>query len=316
MRLAVYRFLLRATSAINFPSFPGIALRGGFGKVFFDMTCASPGPCSVGGCQLPESCPYGRIFQPRGEQYRRFRDLPRPFVFRPRFGPGHYPAGAALEFDLVLAGWARRSIPWFLVALRELGERGIGHRPPRSTDGRFRIAAVSAVGPGCQTVSVYSAQDNVLRPEELTWRFPDDFAEPILPAADGVFRIRFETPTHLVREGNPRGDLSFRVLIDRLLMRISLLGQAYDEGPALTREQEAELKALADAIEIDEGAVDWTRVRRYSTRRGQHMVFEGWLGEVAYRGDPGPFLPLLRLAELIGVGKHAAFGFGGVRMAG
>jgi len=163
---------------------------------------------------------------------------------------------------------------------------------------------------------VYSAEDNVLRPEELAWRFPDDFAEPKVPAVGSVFRIRFETPTHLVREGNPRGDLSFRVLIDRLLMRLSLLAQAYDEGPALTREQETELKALASAVEIDEGTVDWARVRRYSTRRGQHMVFEGWLGEVAYRGDPGPFLPLLRLAELIGVGKHAAFGFGGVRMTG
>jgi len=207
-------------------------------------------------------------------------------------------------------------MPWFLVALRELGDRGIGHRPPQSTAGQFRIVAVSAVGPDCRRACVYSSQENVLRPAELVWRFPDDFAEPLPGPADGVFRIRFETPAQLVREGNPRGDLSFRVLIDRLLMRLSLLGQAYDEGPALTREQETELKALASAIEIDEGAVDWTRMRRYSTRRHQHMLFEGWVGEVAYRGDPRPFLRLLRLAELIGVGKHAAFGFGGLRLTG
>jgi CRISPR/Cas system endoribonuclease Cas6 (RAMP superfamily) len=50
--------------------------------------------------------------------------------------------------------------------------------------------------------------------------------------------------------------------------------------------------------------------RSRRTRQGEQQNLSGFVGEVTYRGDLEPFIPLLLLGEYIHVGKNAAFGNG------
>jgi len=54
--------------------------------------------------------------------------------------------------------------------------------------------------------------------------------------------------------------------------------------------------------------------RSRRTRRGETQDLSGFVGEVIYRGDIEPFLPLLLLGEYVHVGKNAAFGNGWYRL--
>ncbi|MEG3070433.1 MAG: CRISPR system precrRNA processing endoribonuclease RAMP protein Cas6 [Candidatus Syntrophopropionicum ammoniitolerans] len=53
--------------------------------------------------------------------------------------------------------------------------------------------------------------------------------------------------------------------------------------------------------------VDW---ERYSSRQSSRMNMGGVVGQVEYRGDLGAYMPLLRLGQLVHVGKGAVFGMG------
>jgi CRISPR/Cas system endoribonuclease Cas6 (RAMP superfamily) len=119
--------------------------------------------------------------------------------------------------------------------------------------------------------------------------------------------IRFLTPTTLKAEGEVVAVPQFHHLIKRLRDRLNALAYFYC-GEALS----IDFKALGEqAEEVQTVAVQsrWLdRSRR--TRRGFAQDLSGFVGEVTYRGELTPFLPLLLLGEYLHVGKNAAFGNG------
>ena len=290
--LHVYRFRLRTEGPVEFPTFPGPALRGALGDdraayaAFF-----SPPPV------LPQA---------------RFADPPRPIVLRPRFAAGAYGEGSVLELDVTLAGRAARHLPALIRALATLGARGVG-----AGRGRFRLERADALGPGGARDEVVTP-GGLVRPSALPWRFPYDFAatDGAAAAGNGSFTVELRSPTLVRRGPDPRGTLELRDLVADLLRRASLLGQAYGDGPVLAREEEEELVREAGTVAIADAAVRWQEVPRYSRSQRAPMTFGGWMGEVRYAADPAPWIGLLRAAAFLHIGKHTAFGFGEVRLGG
>ena len=52
--------------------------------------------------------------------------------------------------------------------------------------------------------------------------------------------------------------------------------------------------------------------RSRRTRKGFAQDLSGFVGEVTYRGELEPFLPLLLLGEYVHVGKTRRLGMGGI----
>ncbi|TMA55202.1 MAG: CRISPR system precrRNA processing endoribonuclease RAMP protein Cas6, partial [Deltaproteobacteria bacterium] len=68
--------------------------------------------------------------------------------------------------------------------------------------------------------------------------------------------------------------------------------------------------AAAEQIETATSDLRWYDWERYSARQDVRMKLGGFVGRVTYRGDLQPFLPLLRLGEVVHVGKGTSFGLG------
>lgn len=287
-----YRFRLRAQGCVRFPAFPGPALRGALGE-------------------QPEV--YQALLRPPPAlPQKRFSDPPRPLVLRPRFDAGTYSAGSVLELDATLVGSAGACFPALLRGMARVGEQGVGAgRNPSSGEGCFRIEQVDALAPGGFAPVV--TPEGWLRLASLPWRLPDEFAAPTVAA--GARTLHFYTPTFIRRGGDPRGSLEFADIVEDLVQRVSLLSQAYGAGPVYGRHEELALTDVAADVRMEDAAVRWVEVPRYSRNQARPMTFGGWMGWVRYADVPCSVLPLLHAAEGLHIGKHTAFGFGAITLS-
>ncbi|MCX7805456.1 MAG: CRISPR system precrRNA processing endoribonuclease RAMP protein Cas6, partial [Planctomycetota bacterium] len=55
-------------------------------------------------------------------------------------------------------------------------------------------------------------------------------------------------------------------------------------------------------------------ISRYSTRSRRRMSFHGVEGQIEYEGPLARWLPVLRAAAAVNIGKGATFGFGAMRI--
>jgi hypothetical protein len=312
-RLSVhpYRVQLVAEEPVRVPRerFPNM-LRGSFEIAFRRLVCHDLAlDCRT--CPLVETCPYPAVFRPvppsGSDRLSRAQDLPRPFVFEPPAdGPEDLRRGDALRVGLALFGAANRHLPYFVVALRALAERGLG-----ATRGRLRLARLTGKTEA-GLVTVFEEPEPVVRPtrEGLRLRHlttPDD-------AAVRRLRVRFVTPTTLKRDGRLVEKPSFADLACRIRDRLSSLAAFFGDGPI-----EMDFAGVGRAAEeVRTVACDtaWERRTRRSSRTGALHEISGFAGEAVYEGDLGPWMPLLRMGEAIHVGKYAVWGNGGMVVEG
>jgi hypothetical protein len=311
MDFHTYRFRLRTDAQIVFDQFPGVALRGALGRVMREIVCPKPSAPNCAVCP-GLSCGYHRVFCPiRDDLPKRYRNPPPPFVLRPRFGAGSFSVGSALEFDLILAGTGIRDLPLLLAAINELGGHGMGAGRDRTASrGTFHIEQMDSLGP-TSLQQVIAPGHDYIRPVVNPWRYPSDFqGEP--PVSADAFCVELRTPTQLT-ETDP-GRFPFDELITSLVRRLDLLAFAYGPGPVNTVEDYFAIRARAQEVRTAGRSLARLEVPRYSTRQQRCLQFAGWLGSVIYEGDVKPWLPLLKLAKLIHVGRHTAFGWGWISL--
>lgn len=281
--------------------------RGALGAVFRSLVCHDM-TLACDACSLEPACPYPRVFAvriPAGEPaIARLRDPPRPFVLRdPQPEAASLPAGAPLSLGLVLVGRAVVELPYFVASIRRLGDEGIGRERSRFDVDAVRVVDAEGVPHG----KVFEASSNLVRPlrRELSAR---ELARPGDAAASRV-RVRFVTPTDL-RGGASSAEVPpFGRLIRRARDRVSALATFFCEP--LVGIDAREVGELADSVEVEASELRSNVVSRRSARTGQRHDVGGVTGFVIYRGAAlGALMPWVRLAEALGVGKHATFGNG------
>ncbi len=280
-----FRFHFRALDAVAFP--PGKsanALRGAFGTVL--RAQATPAE-------------YARLFRPGtslGKSPSGLADWPRPFIFRASHLDGQSIAeGGAFFVDVHIFDSQNALLPHFRSSFEQLAVLGVGH-------GRGRVQL--------ERIDRLDLED---RRQESTAA-----AEPIAISLDAdaesphQVRVHFVTPTELKSEGRVTERPEFSVLFGRLRDRISTLRTLYGAG-GLDLDYRG-LAQRAGAIALTACELNWAHVARRSGRTGQVHPLGGFTGTAAYEGDLGEFLPWLRAARWVGVGRQTVWGKGDVRV--
>jgi hypothetical protein len=202
-------------------------LRGTFEIAFRRLVCHDL-DLDCRACPLVGQCPYPAVFRPApppgSERLSRAQDLPRPFLFEPPHdGRDTLAAGDELVVGLTLIGRATAFLPYFVVALRALADRGLG-----PTRGRLTLAGVTAETPSGPH-AVFTENSSVVSASATGARLPDLLREGDERAAR--VRVRFLTPTTLRRDGLLVERPTFADLACRLRDRVSALAAFFGDGP-------------------------------------------------------------------------------------
>jgi hypothetical protein len=311
-----YRVDLVLERPIEVPAHQRAVLwRGAFGAVFRSLVCHDL-DLACEACPLRAVCPFPRVFAPSVVEARlaiaRLRDPPRPFVlFDPHPASPSLPSGEPLALGFTVVGTAVVELPYFVVALRRLGDDGIGRGRAR-----FRVDAVRCVDAArLSGEAVYTRGSELVRPIRLPLR-ARDLMRPGDDAA-GRLLVTFVTPTD-VRGGSTDATISgeapaFGNLVRRARDRAGALATFFGGGP-LGHDPRA-VGAAADGVTIARAEIARREIARRSTRTRQRHPVGGVVGAVVYEGaGVAVAMPWLRLAEALGVGKHATFGNGRIEV--
>jgi hypothetical protein len=311
--VAKYQFICTAgAKGLELPIYKGSTLRGSFGQAFRKLVCPQPQQKACISCILITTCPYGYIFETApmegSEKLRNYESIPRPFVLEPPLEEKRvYQEGDSLSFQLVLIGKAINYLPYFILTFQEVGRIGIGKgKKP------FSLMAVKALSPltGLEKV-VYSQEqskiekaDNIINGTELLNQ----------DSGRRKLKLNFLTMTRVKFADNFADKLEFHILLRNLLRRISTTSY-FHQGKELTVDYQ-QLINKAETVKLVEDNLRWVDWERYSSRQDTKINLGGLVGEVVYEGDLAEFMPLIRLGELIHVGKGTVFGMGQYKIQG
>ena len=303
---AKFCFHLKVTSLMILPSYKGAIFRGAFGNALKKAVCLSPGTECLQ-CLICDRCIYVAIFDPFPRSGHaaalKFRKAPRPYILNPPLTTRQaFHPGDPMTFELVLVGPAIDALPYFLFIFKELGHRGLG--PEK---GKYELIQVNLLK-NCKASPVYDDKDHSLTP------FTPDQGPLVHPDDEQVntVTLRFFTPLRMKAKGRLVTGLTFPLFFEQLAHRLLLLATFYGNNDYLPDFQP--WLTLSEAVIVQQHNMHWYEWRRYSRRQEASMNFGGLLGSVTFTGPMGPFLPFLRLGEVVHVGQATTFGLGKFRL--
>lgn len=303
-----FRFRFRSAGRLYFPPYKsGNIIRGAFGSIFRRLLCV-PSCRDVSLCDVRSTCPYAQVFEPQaahGEGPSGLADWPRPFVFRASALDGTTVLeGGTFHFDVHIFDVRDPALQYFVLAFAQLAREGLG--PGR---GRAELIAVDQLDVnGVPLAQVFDSEQ--FQMSELATPIALEIVESPEPV-DRV-RVRFVTPTELKSEHQVAERPEFGILFGRLRNRISTLRTLYGAGPL-----EIDFRAMgerATTVRIVRSDLQRAAVDRLSSRTGQRHSLGGFVGQVEYEGNLGEFLPYLRVAKWVGVGRQTVWGKGDVEV--
>jgi CRISPR-associated endoribonuclease Cas6 len=303
------RFEFVAGESLFFPpSKAANILRGALGVIFRRIACV-PQCVDVKTCDIRNSCPYAKIFEPtmahraigEGPSPSGLSEWPRPFVFRARHLDGRtVAAGDKFWFDLHVFSLDRDIIAYFILTFAALTREGLG--PGRGQADLVRVCTIPLAGAPTQSVYEHSQQM---------------IAGNLIPASIGLgprccapsrIRVDFLSPTELKHDHKIASRPEFPILFGRLRDRISTLRSLYGPGPLDIDFQES--TAHASTVHMVRCEMRRQEAERRSTRTGQAHSIGGFVGIAEYEGDLAQFLPYLEAGRWTGVGRQVVWGKG------
>jgi CRISPR-associated endoribonuclease Cas6 len=303
------RAIYRAEETARLPGFKGSMLRGAFGHALRKAVCAMGPQQRCESCSLRGPCVYTRIFETfiEGEAPPLLAGIttsPRPYVFEPRTEARELAPGDLVETDLLLLGQATELQPFVLLVLERMAELGFGTRRAR-----FGLTGVNFLAEDGSWRAGYRAGGQ---------RWPGSVAPILTPdavadVAPERLTLRFLTPTRIQKDGTPQRTLPFRALVFQMLRRVLELAHFHVPGAEVDWHFRPLLERTGD-VRVTRSDLTWRELTRYSNRQRGKLPLSGFVGEIDLEGDLAPFLPLLRTAEIVHLGKGTAFGLGQVEV--
>ncbi len=222
-------------------------------------------------------------------------------------------AGKTFSFSITLFGEGINYLPYFILAIPEMGRIGVG--PGR---GQFELARIDTISPfeGTRQV-VYEHGENVVRVPSAQVRFADAScaAASILPGAENQLCIEFLTPLRLVHRQEERETLlktpSFDIFFQRLLERMDELNCQFANGQRREAREVTELYDMARSVKLLEADTHWVDVFSWSGRKNDRTPLGGLVGKALYSSEHwSRLLPFLLFGQGIQAGKMTVKGNG------
>lgn len=242
----------------------------------------------------------------------------RAYAIVPPIPPkNHLQKGDTFSFGLTLFGEGFRYLPYFVLALNELGQRaGVGPGR-REGNGRFQVQHITAVDPLRDEIETLLTPDSnlVQIPSlQVDWTAVSHISQLHLDhlSPSHPLTIQFLTPTRLEEKQRMFKVPDFSVLFRRTLYRIDELSRQFGAtAERRDRQEVARLHQLADQVRLVESDVQWHELWSSSSRKQSKTPLSGFTGTAVYAAPSWqPLLPWLILGQATQTGKSAVKGNG------
>lgn len=308
IKIVKYRFFMQAEDEVKMDRGTNNSLRRDFIPLFKQITCkANNGPCDD--CQLGQDCPYFVVFEsanlPLDPKNKRFQTPPKPFIFEPSLTQKTYfSRDEEFTLDLILIGEAISYFPYFIAALHALGKDGIGF-----SGGRFFIKNVVPF----DLFENYVSGNYIWNPDSPTSDDATFSLGELYEKYRGEYKeikeiqVNLVTPLRMKRLGTEDWHLHFRGVLRNVLTRVANLAYRYCgyedfmEFPEILYKSGV-VRTISEKFHQEDKKSSFTQ--RVDVRK------TGSLGNIVYRGNITEFWGIVRLAELLHLGKNTSFGFG------
>jgi len=307
MDFGKYLFQLTIEEHAQLPLYKGSTFRGVLGHALKKTVCAlRHQSCST--CVLAPSCTYAMVFETKHAMVQaknaRVSSPPPPLVLGPPLTEKKdFLKGDRLECSLILLGKINKNLPYFIYAFDQMGRIGLG----KQINGHRARFSLESVIHGKKRI--YTRQEGkITMPDKLHHL---DLTMKTLEKKDKI-RLKIKTPLRIMGKDMGRAELSFPLLVSSLIRRMTSLLNTYGKGePTLDY---SNLVKKAREIRVTDNQLSWFDWQRYSARQDKKMFMGGLVGEVEYQGELEPFLPFIRMAEMVHAGKNTTFGLGKVQI--
>ena len=320
LKLTHLRFDCRATAAINFGGhYAGNNLRNALANVMRRATCpdrnrqGDPSPAHAATCP---ACWLLTANLDPGTIVRAYAVVP-PIPARHQLQ-----ADESFSFALTIFGSGFQYLPYFVLAINEMGQQeGIGPGR-REGQGRFVLEGITAVDP------LRGEMQTLLSPDKSLVDVPNMFIDwtavshisqlhlQHLPA-NNELTIRFHTPLRLEEKKRLFKNPDFSVLFRRLLYRIDELNRQFAGADRRPYEEVQHLHRLADQVRLVEADTRWHEMWTRSGRKSSKTPLSGLTGTAVYTTDDWTeLMPYLILGQATQAGKSIVKGNGVYELQG
>lgn len=253
------------------------------------------------GCVRAGDCGYRQIFDPVAlvsEALDGISAVPPAYVLQ-----GAGASDGLLQLEFALLGEVQARLPIVVETMLEALRIGIGPtRQPFFPAGSLQQLAgewmpVESSAPACPSHTLTAAE----------------LADAAEDGAQHVLGVQLLSPLRLQQRGKLLGPdgVSGSAFVMAAARRIGLLAELY--GAPLGADYRR-LAALAGEVRLTHPRLRWSDGSRWSARQGRAHPMGGVVGTFSLEGPLGPFLPFLRAARWLHVGKNAPFGLGRFEM--
>lgn len=223
------------------------------------------------------------------------QDIVNPYFIEPPRSKTHFEKGELLSFSFVLVGNALHYAEAVIDALHQSENFGLGaQRTP---------FVLKDILQGAQFGYVYNeARLNkfALLPENINTVSGHEHAT--------WCSIHLLTPLRIRRNGKLVEDITFPTIIRNITKRIEMLTERY--GGYINTELANSSCELALSVNRTVSALHLSQMHRFSNRKNESMDWSGMLGALQFEGDLSPFIPWIKAAQVLHIGRNSTFGCG------
>lgn len=319
LQITHLRFDCVATTPVKLGGhYAGNNLRNGLANVMRRATCSRAGQSTPPDDAHAATCPACWLLNANLDPgtvvraYALIPPIPPKFTVQP---------GETFSFGLTLFGEGFRYLPYFVLAISEMGQ-GEGVGPGRREgNGRFQLQTITAIDP------LQGEAKQLLQPGETVVQVPTLHVTHssvhrisqlhLAHLASNELTLQFLSPLRLEEKRRPYKTPDFAVLFQRTLYRLDELSRQFAGSERRDPAEVATLHALAEKVRLVETKTRWHELWSNSSRKGRKTPLSGFTGTAVYRVDNWePLLPWLIWGQAIQTGKSTVKGNGVYQLAG